>query len=108
MENKIAILILLLIFVCVALKNMKRQNCENFDVEKNNNCILDKMEDDIFKFATSQKYNCKPNLGCSVCDMKYMNEVDVIDKLNKKHKKSSCIIEKMNDETMEYVKSLVF
>ncbi len=71
-------------------------------------CIVDKMDDDVFKFATKQSCDCDRGTGCTMCDMKHSNEKEVVEKIcQKRNRDLSCLVDRMENDNYDYMKSLM-
>lgn len=74
---------------------------------KKSSCILDKWGDDLFRFASNQVCDCNRKNGCSVCDMKYSNESDVVGKVCSRKNIGKCIVDRMENSNFDYIKGLM-
>jgi hypothetical protein len=71
-------------------------------------CIVDKMDNKIYKFATQEKCDCNRGNGCSVCELKHSNDYEVTRKICKERKKNfSCLVDKMESDNVDYMKGLM-
>ncbi len=70
-------------------------------------CAVDEMDDGLYRFATEQKCDNCMNEGCSVCQMKHNDEVEIMEKLRSEIPSNSCVVTDMDKEVQKYMKSLV-
>ena len=107
---EMALLILVILFVTKKFFSSKKRSnndeYENFE-ENKQKCILNDMETKLYNFATNKKCN-NINEDCDVCNLKFNNNQDVIQKINNmKNEKEKCIVDKMENEVKKYMTTMI-
>jgi hypothetical protein len=83
-------------------------NVTNVIRDEKDLCVVDKMDDEVYKFATQEKCDCNKQNGCSVCELKHSNDFDVTKKLCQKRKtKFACLVDRMESDNDDYMKGLM-
>jgi hypothetical protein len=76
--------------------------------KKKKYCVVDKMEDEVYKFATQERCDCNKKNGCNVCELKHSNDHEIAHKLCQERKKNfSCLVDKMESDNFDYMKGLM-
>jgi len=96
-EKKTFVIITLVIVIAFVIYKKR----ESFKSKK---CIVNQMDEELYKFATKRNCNKK---NCALCDLKFKDDEEVVRKINTKHKSSDCIVGQMEDDVSSYMKKMM-
>jgi hypothetical protein len=84
----------------------KQQTQNTVNNELCNIAIQKQTEEDLDKFAKMESCDCNKK-ECSVCSLKYKNDVALLNMLSQKKNKFNCVVDNMENDTDMYIKKLM-